>query len=281
MVKIYMAMKEGETLLSNSTTSLLDSQLLLSHVLDVERTYLILNREKELSDAQYFKFKEYVEKRKNGEPLQYIIGSQEFMGLPFNVEKGVLIPRCDTETLVEEAINILRNMESPVVADVGCGSGAISVSLASFVKDSIVYALDIMDTPLKVTKENSILNNVENRVNVKRSNMLEVLSDMNRQLNMIISNPPYIREDVIPTLMTEVKDFEPIEALVGGDDGLKFYRDITKQSRPLLKKGGYLLYEIGHDQGEDVKSIMESEGFENIKIIKDLAGHNRVVLGNI
>lgn len=281
MVKIYMAMKEGETLLSNSSTALLDSQLLLSHVLGVERTYLILNREKELTSIQYDKFKDYINKRKSGVPLQYITGTQEFMGLPFNVEKGVLIPRCDTEVLVESAVELLKNEDSPIVADVGCGSGAISISVASFINNATVYALDIMDIPLKVTGKNAILNKVEKRVNIKKSNMLEALKGSDIKLNMVISNPPYIRKDVIPTLMTEVKDYEPMEALVGGDDGLLFYRNITKEAKHLLKKGGYLLYEIGYDQGEDVKNIMINEGFDNVEVLKDLSGHNRVVLGNI
>lgn len=281
MVKLYVAMKEGADELINSSTALLDSQLLLCHVLDVNRSYLFLNREKQLLDSEYERFKKLVSYRKSGMPLQYITGYQEFMGLDFKVESGVLIPRCDTEILVEEAIKILEKIESPTIADVGCGSGAISVSIAKYVKDSKVYALDIMDIPLKVTLENAKLNNVSNKVEVKNSNMLDEILEENIKLDMVISNPPYIKKDVIPTLMKEVKDFEPITALDGGEDGLIFYRKITKDAKELLKPNGYLLYEIGHDQAVEVKDIMVNEGFKDVVVINDLSGLNRVVLGHM
>ena len=281
MVKLYEAMKEGADELINSSTALLDSQLLLCYVLNVDRSYLFLNREKEILDSEYKRFKELLTYRKNGMPLQYITGYQEFMGLDFKVESGVLIPRCDTEILVEEAIKILKNIDSPTIADVGCGSGAISVSIASFIEDSKVYALDIMDIPLKVTLENAKLNNVSNKVEVLKSNMLDQIIFKDINLDMVISNPPYIKKDVISTLMKEVKEFEPMTALDGGEDGLVFYRKITKDAKNILKPNGYLLYEIGHDQGIEVKDIMISEGFKDVIIINDLAGLNRVVLGHI
>ncbi|KMT22802.1 peptide chain release factor N(5)-glutamine methyltransferase [Clostridium cylindrosporum] len=279
MVKIYMAMKEGSDLLVGLSTSLLDSQLLLCHVLGVDRSYLFLNRESEISEDKYKEFLTLINLRKSGKPLQYITGFQEFMGLNFKVSEGVLIPRCDTEVLVENVIEIAKYIKSPVIVDVGCGSGAISVSLASFIKDSTVYALDIMDTPIKVTKENALLNNVEDRVNVLKSDMLCSVKD--KKANIIVSNPPYIKRDVIKTLMTEVKDHEPMSALDGGEDGLIFYRAITKDSVGILSENGYLAYEIGHDQGEDVRDIMIHEGFKDVVVIKDLSGLDRVVIGHM
>lgn len=280
MVKIYLAVKEGMDKLEGIETSLLDSQLILSDILGVERTYLLLNREKEITNEEYKVFIEKINLRKNGMPLQYITGKQEFMGIMFKVCKGVLIPRNDTEILVEEVINIAKNIQNPIIIDVGCGSGAISISLAKFIEDSNIYALDIMDTPLKITKENSILNGVEERVNIIKSNMLSNIKDTNEKVDFIISNPPYIKTSVIPTLMKEVKEHEPINALDGGEDGLYFYRNITHDAKKLLKENGYLVYEIGHDQKEDVKNIMINEGFKNIKVIKDLSGLDRVVIGN-
>lgn len=280
MVKIYLAVKEGMDKLEGIETALLDSQLILSDILGVERTYLLLNREKEITNEEYKVFIEKINLRKNGLPLQYITGKQEFMGIMFKVCKGVLIPRNDTEILVEEVINLAKNIQNPIIIDVGCGSGAISISLAKFIEHSSIYALDIMDIPLKMTKENSILNGVEKRVNVIKSNMLSNEKYINEKVDFIISNPPYIKTSVIPTLMKEVKEHEPINALDGGEDGLYFYRNITHDAKKLLKENGYLVYEIGHDQKEDVKNIMINEGFKNIKVIKDLSGLDRVIIGN-
>lgn len=274
-----MAVKEGMDTLEGIETALLDSQLLLSHVLGVDRGYLLLNREKEITEDEYKTFLNNIKLRKEGVPLQYITGEQEFMGLPFKVEKGVLIPRCDTEVLVEEVVNIIKDVDSPVIADVGCGSGAISISIAKLVETSTVYALDIMDIPLKVTHKNVILNGVEDRVNIIKSDMLKELINKGKVFDLIVSNPPYIKKEVIPTLMKEVKEHEPMSALDGGEDGLYFYRNITKDSKKLLKKGGYLAYEIGYDQGESVKNIMIQEGFADVKLIKDLSGLNRVLIG--
>lgn len=281
MVKIYLAVKEGMDILEGIETALLDSQLLLANILSVERTYLLLNREKEISEKEYKEFIKSAELRRSGVPLQYITGMQEFMGLDFKVREGVLIPRNDTEVLVEKVISLAENIKGPSIADIGCGSGAISVSLAKFLEHSTIYALDIMDIPLKVTKENAILNKVEEKIKILKSDMLSKLKGTDVKVDFIVSNPPYIESGVIDTLMTEVKDYEPKSALDGGEDGLYFYRNITKDSRSILKEGGYLAYEIGYNQGEAVKNLMEEEDFLDIEIIKDLAGMDRVVIGHI
>lgn len=281
MVKIYLAVKEGMEELKNIETSLLESQLLLADTLNVERTYLLLNREEEIDDEKYKIFMEKISIRKTGMPLQYITGKQEFMGIMFKVCKGVLIPRCDTETLVEEVVKLAKGMKNPSIIEVGSGSGAISISLAKFIEGSNIYAFDIMEVPLKITKENAILNKVEKRIKVIKSDMLSSAKDIKERVDFIISNPPYIKTDVIPTLMKEVKEHEPIKALDGGEDGLYFYKNITRDSKRYLKEDGYLIYEIGHNQKEEVKNIMLSEGFKNIKVIKDLSGLDRVIIGNI
>ncbi|MEG2893873.1 MAG: peptide chain release factor N(5)-glutamine methyltransferase [Clostridium sp.] len=279
MVKLFQAIKDGADSLEGSSTGLLDAQLIMCHVLNVDRTYLFMNREVEIEDSDLKLFKSLIKDRQKGKPLQYITGYQEFMGLNFKVEEGVLIPRCDTETLIEVILNKIHVKDPFKIADVGCGSGAISVTLAKMIETSIVYALDIMDTPLKITKENAELNGVSDRVTILRSDKLTSLLDSTEKLDLIVSNPPYIRTKVIDTLMTEVRDYEPMSALDGGDDGLIFYREITSEALCLLNEGGYLAYEIGHDQGEDVKQIMESAGYYDVEVIKDLPGLDRVVIG--
>lgn len=278
MVKLFEAVREAKEIINNAQTPQLDAEVLLSNILSKDRSYLYLNRDRELSEAEKKDFFEKVERRKQGEPVQYITGVQEFMSLEFRVRPGVLIPRGDTEILVEKVLEMIKGTKSPVLADVGCGSGAISISLAKY-SDAIVYALDIMDTPLEVTKYNAELNEVSERVKVTRSNKLQSLIKEKIKLDGVVSNPPYIRNEIIPTLMNEVKEFEPFEALSGGDDGLVFYREITLEALEVLKPGGFLAYEIGYDQGEQVSNILKETGFSEVECLKDLAGLDRVVLG--
>lgn len=278
-MKIFEAIKEAINILKDTETPQLDAEVLLCFLLQRERIYLYLNRMEELDVDIVDNFFKLVDRRKMGEPVQYITGHQEFMSLDFYVKPGVLIPRGDTEILVEEVLKRIDSFKNPVVADVGCGSGAISVSIAKYKDDAIVYALDIMPIPLEITKINAEKNGVYERVKVLQSDKLSALEEKTEEIDVIVSNPPYIREDVIKTLMTEVRDFEPHTALSGGVDGLYFYREITKQAARLLKQGGLLAYEIGHDQRIDVTRILVENGFEKIEFFKDYAGHDRVVLG--
>jgi release factor glutamine methyltransferase len=279
-VKIFEAVKKAKEIIKDVDTPQLDAEVILSHILGKDRMYLHLNRDKALSEAQINDFFGMIERRKNREPVQYIVGIQEFMGLEFIVKEGVLVPRGDTEILVEEALKLLEKVQNPLIVDIGCGSGAISVSIAKFKEDSHVYALDIENTPIEITNINAKRNGVNNRVEVIKSNMLEVLDkELEGKIDAVISNPPYIKDCVIPTLMEEVKSFEPYSALSGGEDGLYFYREITKQSLKFLKKGGFIAYEIGHDQREEVISILKDNGFNGIICIKDLAALDRVIIG--
>ena len=279
-MKLFEAIKKASDILRDKGTPQLDAEVILSNLLEKDRIFLYLNRDMPLDGVVVDEFFKRIERRKNGEPVQYITGRQEFMSLDFKVKPGVLIPRGDTEVLVEEVLKAIEGFEKPIVVDVGCGSGAISVSIAKYKGDALVYALDIMDTPLEVTEENAKLNGVSDRVKVLKSDKLSGFdTTLHGKVDVIVSNPPYIRENTIQTLMEEVKSFEPHEALSGGEDGLYFYREITRDAPKLLKAGGLLAYEIGHDQREEVMEILKINGFENVICIKDLAGKDRVVMG--
>lgn len=261
----------------NIVSPRLDAEVLLAFVLDTERISLIINKDKELNDIELEKFNEFILRRKNNEPISYITGKKEFMSLEFDVEKGVLIPRPDTEVLVEEIIGLYKG-KSAKILDLCTGSGAISVSLAYYLPDAQLTALDKYDISLKLARQNVKKHNLSDRVNVISG---DVLNSMNIDGNFdcIVSNPPYIRNDVLKTLSPDVKDFEPAYALSGGDDGLIFYRKITEYAKNKLNRNGVLAFEIGYDQSKDVKTIIKDcKAFKNIKIVNDLAGLNRVIL---
>ncbi|MDF2671812.1 MAG: prmC [Clostridiales bacterium] len=279
-MKIFEAIKEACNKLNGFDSPQLDAEVILSHALNRDKIYLYINRDMELENGILEEFFKMIERRKNGEPVQYIVGKQEFMSLVFIVKPGVLIPRGDTEILVEETLKNMNEMKNPTIVDVGCGSGAISVSIAKYRSDALVYGIDKMDTPLEVTGINAEKNGVLDRVQGIKSDLLSSLDkSLYNAIDVLISNPPYIREDVIPTLMREVKDYEPFVALSGGLDGLYFYREITNQSLKFIKPGGFIAFEIGYDQGEDVKNILIENGFSNVYCKKDLAGNDRVVTG--
>mgnify|MGYP000249109924 CR=1 FL=1 len=219
--------------------------------------------------------KEYelaIKKRAEHIPLQYIVGETEFMGLKFKVNSNVLIPRQDTETLVEEALKTVK--PGMKVLDMCTGSGCIIISILHNVEGVKGYAVDISKQAVNVAKENAKLNEVP--VLFERSDLFEMVTE---KFDVIVSNPPYIPTDVIPQLMPEVQVFEPIEALDGKEDGLYFYRKIVEQSKDYLNCGGSLMFEIGYDQGKDVSKMMTDAGFSNVCVKKDLAGNDRVATG--
>lgn len=263
-----------------SDTPKLDIEILLSKALgDVDRLYIHLNLHKELTKEQLDSFNEMIEDRLKGRPIAYIVNNREFMGLDFYVEEGVLIPRPDTEPLVEEVIELVKGKENLKIVDIGTGSGAITVSLAKYIKDCQVYSLDISDKALSIGLKNAISNEVEDKINFIKSNIFSGIEDKGLKLDVIVSNPPYIRRADIETLHTQVKDYEPYIALEGGEDGLNFYRDITRESVKYLKDKGILAFEVGHDQAEDVSEILKHNGYTNIYTKKDLQGIDRVVIG--
>lgn len=263
----------------------LEARLILAKLLKVDKSYIYAYGEKEVSKEVEEKFVEFMEKRADGYPLQYLINEKEFMGLDFYVEEGVLVPRPDTEVLVEYILNYIDREfkdENIKVLDLGIGSGAISLSIANYCPKAFVYGVDIDEIPIKVSninKEKFKLNNVE----FLKGDLFQPIEDLNMKnsFNIIASNPPYIPKKEIEKLQIEVKTYEPRLALDGGDEGLDFYRQISVFAKDYLVHSGLLIYEIGYDQGIAVKEIMCNEGYKNIEILQDLQGLDRVVLGYV
>ncbi|MGV1024443.1 peptide chain release factor N(5)-glutamine methyltransferase [Clostridium perfringens] len=262
-------------------TYILDTQLLLGKVLEKDKIWLITNKSEEVKKSDEIHFLNLLEKRKLKMPMQYILGTCEFMGLDFYVEEGVLIPRGDTEIIVEEVLNNIDEDAEINVCDLCCGSGAIGLSLANYRKNIIVDLVDIDDIPEKVTRKNIRELELSKRCGFIKSDLLSEVIKKGNKYDILVSNPPYIRTEVINTLMEDVKDYEPHLALDGGEDGLIFYRRIIDESLEVLKENGILAFEIGHDQGEDVKNLMIEKGYYDVKVIKDLAGLDRCVIGRV
>lgn len=252
----------------------LDAWYLMEYVCKLDKSQYYLRNREEMEPEKWQEYEVLLRKRAEHVPLQYITGSQEFMGLEFKVNSQVLIPRQDTETLVEEALKVLEPGMS--VLDLCTGSGCIIVSLLKHKEGLIGTASDISKQAILVAKENAKQHQVEAEF---------VSSDLFKSItgtfDMIISNPPYIPTDVINGLMPEVKNFEPMAALDGKEDGLFFYREIVGEAGKFLNSNGYLYFEIGHDQGGRVAAIMEDSGYRNVRVVKDLAGNDRVVMGNL
>lgn len=251
-----------------------EARELVMRVLKIGSTELVLGGNREVSETEKSSVYELLARRKNGEPLQYITGTAGFMGMEFKVTRDVLIPRADTETLVEEIIRV--SGERKRIIDIGTGSGCIGISLARFIPDADVTFLDISKNALEIAEYNAKKNDVCG----KFLNM-DILSEYPKEkFDIIASNPPYIRDEVIETLDTGVKDYEPYGALSGGADGLVFYERITDIAAKMLNKNGILAYEIGYDQGKEVSELMQ-KNFCNVRVIKDLCENDRVVIGEL
>jgi release factor glutamine methyltransferase len=250
-----------------------DARELLSFVTGRDRTGLIMYINTEVSNGTAQEYYDLIEERASRVPLQHITGEQEFMGYRFKVTKDVLVPRMDTELLVEEAAK--RAILGAKILDLCTGSGIIGISLKKICFGAEVTMTDVSDAALEVARENAEANKAE--VRIIKSDMFEGL-DPGEKFTMIVSNPPYIPSEVIGELDTEVKDHDPLIALDGGKDGLDFYRIIAKEAPGHLLPGGHLLLEIGYDQGESVPVLLREVGFRDIEVIKDLAGNDRVVV---
>lgn len=255
------------------------ARVLLQYVLKKPREYLIIYDRNEVTPVQRENYIKVIRRLLEGEPLQYIIGRQEFMKLNFLVNKDVLIPRQDTEILVEEVINIAEKIPNPVILDLCTGSGAIAVSLAKYIKNSKIYASDISKNALRVARENAKLNGVLNNIEFIESNLFDKIKDL--KFDIIVSNPPYIRTDEIKTLNIDVRN-EPKLALDGGRDGLDFYKKITENAFQYLNRQGYLCFEIGYDQKIDVLNIIKKQGrYVEAYSKKDLCQNDRVIVTRI
>lgn len=259
---------------------ILEATLLLGKLLKVDKVYIYTHGDEEVPDFVVDKFFEMIDRRKEGYPIQYIINEKEFMGLDFYVEEGVLIPRPDTEILVEYVLDYIDKVygkEKIDLLDIGIGSGAIGLSIAYYKKNTNVYGVDISDVALKVSNINKERFNLDN-VTLIKSNLFENI-DRNKRFHIIAANPPYISKHDMEDLQEEVRKYEPSIALEGGLDGLDFYRRIIPESKHYLHEKGLLILEIGYDQNIEVRNMMKSEGFIDIETLKDLQGLDRVVLG--
>lgn len=274
--------REGEAKLIQAgiDEATLDARLLLEYVCGTDRNTLLAHGDREVTEKEYGCYCDLIVKRAGHIPLQHLTGEQEFMGLTFVVNNKVLVPRQDTEVLVEEA---LRHLHDGIrILDMCTGSGCILLSLLQYSNDCTGTGVDLSPEALKTAEANY------RRLREQRPEMEAcfIESDLfaglhnGEQYEMIVSNPPYIRTDVIDTLMPEVREHEPWMALDGREDGLYFYREITRRAGEYLTRGGMLFYEIGYDQAKDVCKIMENEGFREIEVVKDFAGLDRVVYGN-
>lgn len=252
----------------------LDAQLLLAEVLKLDRVGLYLNYDRPLDGPELDLFREMVRRRARREPVQYILGRAEFWSLPFRVAPAVLIPRADTEVLVEEALQ--RAPEAKTVLDVGTGSGAIIVALAKELPGARCEGIDISPEALAIAAENSRENGFADRIAFHRCDLEDLPEG---PWDLIASNPPYIPQGDLATLMPEVRDFEPRGALDGGPDGLAAYRHLARQSRKKLSPGGWLLVEVGIGQAEQVGKLFAENGLTEIFVRADYAGIPRVVGG--
>lgn len=259
-----------------------DARLLLEWCCKTDRNTLLAHGEREISAEEELGYRQAVARRMDRVPLQYIVGEQEFMGLTFEVNKDVLIPRQDTEVLVEE---VLRELHDGMhVLDLCTGSGCILLSLLHYSNDCTGVGADISPEALQTARRNAgriLQMNAEEREPqaVFRMSDLFLGIPAEERFDIIVSNPPYIRTDVIDTLMPEVKDYEPLSALDGREDGLFFLQKIVSQAGEWLYGGGMLFLEIGYDQGEAVRRLMEAEGYDQVEILKDYAGNDRVAKG--
>jgi len=258
----------------------LNAELLLGHSLRLRRIELYLQYDRPLLPEELGRFKTALKKRLRYTPIQYITGETEFMSLPFVVSPSVCIPRPETETLVETVARRLKGDQSTLrVADIGTGSGNIAVSLARQIENVYIYAIDISPQALEIAKENAILNKVEKKIEFIQGDLLSPLGALSGGLDAVVSNPPYVKHGELDFLPKEVRDYEPIDGLDGGQDGLKFHRLIVWQAAPLLKKHALLALEVGDGQADQVCQIIEKiHSFRKVEKIEDLNRIERVVL---
>lgn len=276
---IKQAITKGMIMLksNNVESPKLKARLLLQYVLDKPRQYIIVYDNKEIDKQQQWQYFVNIEKLTKGAPLQHITHRQEFMKMDFFVDENVLIPRPDTEILVEEVIKIAQKYNSPRILDLCTGSGAIAISLKKFVPNADITAVDISEKALEIAQKNA--KKLETKINFLKSDLFDKLD--NKKFDIIVSNPPYIRKDEIKKLSEEVQK-EPKIALDGGEDGLDFYRIITEQAINYLKTGSFLCFEIGYNQKNDVIKIIEDDqNYKNTYCKKDLYGNDRIIITQV
>lgn len=274
-MKIKEALIEGRDYLKDLeyTDPIYETRRILSDLLNKDLSYLVSHDEDLLDSKIENKYFEILEKRQKGIPLQYILGEEDFYGRTFKVIEGVLIPRQDTEISVEKILNVIENNQINNMLEIGCGTGIVSISVD--LESSVdVTAVDISEKALENTRINK--ENLNSKIKIIKS---DLFSNINEKFDLIYSNPPYIKSCEIENLQVEVRDYEPRLALDGGEDGLFFYRSIIKSSPEFLNNKGFLVFEIGHDEAEDICNLMKDKF--DVEVYKDLNNLDRVVVGQL
>ncbi len=268
---IFKLKKQIEEILKEKETNNLEADLIISKVLKINKSEWILK--KDITKNQIKSCLKLAKKRKKGIPIQYLIEDWEFYGLPIKVGPGVLVPRQDTEVVVEVALKLTK--ENDKILDLGTGSGCIAKAIAKNKKNVTIFAIEKYNKALKYAKKN--LKNLKSVKIIKGDMLNEKLAKKFSDINIIISNPPYLTKSEIKNLQKEVQ-FEPISSLFGGEDGLTYYKKISSIWKNSLKKGGFLIFEIGYSQKDSVAKILIENSFLEIKSFKDLTGNNRVLI---
>lgn len=287
MQTFHELLTHGTQLLMNAgiEEARLDAWLLLEYTADISRAWYYAHPESEVNEKIVSEYLSLCQKRAEHIPLQHLTHQACFMGYDFYVDERVLVPRQDTEVLAEEALHQLRNIRNPRILDMCTGSGCLLLSLLMELPDATGTGVDISEAALAVAERNRKNLELEKRAVLVQSDTFsgdyfqKNSGNISLEYDMLISNPPYIPTEEIGKLMEEVRFHDPVLALDGREDGLYFYRRITEQAGKYLKPGGWLMYEIGCEQGTDVSAIMQGEGFTEVTVKKDLAGLDRVVIG--
>ena len=256
---------------------ILDAQTLLAYTINQDRTYLIIHFNDPLSEETINKYQSFITRRTTGEPLQYITGRQEFFGLEFEVNPAVLIPRPETELIIEETLLLAKNIAQPLIIDACTGSGCIAIALARELENAVIIATDISAEALQVASRNAAKHGVENRINFIHCDLLSGIPK-NTKADLIVSNPPYIAPEEIATLQREVRDWEPHNALTDYADGLNFYRRLLVEAGEFLQPEGYLIFEMGYEQVEIITSYVDRKFWSEPKILLDLQGIARTMI---
>ncbi len=281
MSNIAEKLRDANEILQSSgiTEPRREANSLLALALEKDKTFLIAHPEYELSGTEERRFQDFLERRANREPFQYIAGRQEFYGLDFAVTKDVLIPRPETESIVEAAIEILQAKGSSTFCEVGIGSGCIAVSILHQVETASAFGLDVSPQALEIAAKNAATHKVLNRLELKISNVFGVLKD--EKFDLIVSNPPYIPGADIENLQAEVRDFEPIIALTDGKDGLSIIEKIIVEAPGFLNENGFLLMEIGFGQADKAREMFRLKIWREVSILPDLQGIPRTIKAQV
>lgn len=268
----YLAQKGIESPRTNA-------ELLLANIIGCKRLDLYLSFDKPLGKEETEKYRDFIRRRGNFEPLQYITGKVEFYGLEFKVTPSVLIPRPETELLVENIINVLSKEKHSIILDIGCGSGNIAIALALNLPSTKIICTDNSDDAIKISKENAEIHLVSDRIDFLNHNILKEDLINFPDFDIIVSNPPYVSKENFSSLQKEIRDYEPRAAVTDDNDGYTFFREISVKSFRKLKEGGKLFFELAQGQSDGVTEIMKKNNFINIAVIKDYQNIDRVIFG--